>query len=108
MLLIVGYLRLGCMARDKGQIYEASDWFKEALQINQVGTENKDSPNACRLLVGLPRYPPIVAAPRIAAMRIVFEYTHLYIRIQTNIHKNEMPYLFAALEIDYITSKQQR
>jgi len=24
------------MARDKGQIYEASDWFKEALQINQV------------------------------------------------------------------------
>lgn len=29
------YLRLGCMARDKGQIYEASDWFKEALQINQ-------------------------------------------------------------------------
>jgi len=32
----VGYLRLGCMARDKGQIYEASDWFKEALQINQV------------------------------------------------------------------------
>ena len=32
----VGYLRLGCMARDRGQIYEASDWFKEALQINQV------------------------------------------------------------------------
>lgn len=30
------YLRLGCMARDRGQIYEASDWFKEALQINQV------------------------------------------------------------------------
>ena len=28
------YLRLGCMARDRGQIYEASDWFKEALQIN--------------------------------------------------------------------------
>ena len=24
------------MARDRGQIYEASDWFKEALQINQV------------------------------------------------------------------------
>lgn len=22
------------MARDRGQIYEASDWFKEALQIN--------------------------------------------------------------------------
>lgn len=33
---IVGYLRLGCMARERGQIYEASDWFKEALQINQV------------------------------------------------------------------------
>lgn len=28
------YLRLGCMARDKGQIYEASDWFKEAFRIN--------------------------------------------------------------------------
>ncbi|XP_038214263.1 RNA polymerase-associated protein CTR9 homolog [Zerene cesonia] len=28
------YLRLGCMARDKGQIYEASDWFKEALKVN--------------------------------------------------------------------------
>lgn len=24
------------MARDRGQIYEASDWYKEALQINQV------------------------------------------------------------------------
>lgn len=35
-LILLGYLRLGCMARDKGQIYEASDWFKEALQINQV------------------------------------------------------------------------
>ncbi|WAR02104.1 CTR9-like protein [Mya arenaria] len=32
---ILRYLRLGCMARDRGQIYEASDWFKEALQINQ-------------------------------------------------------------------------
>lgn len=32
----IGYLRLGCMARDRGQIYEASDWFKEALQVNQV------------------------------------------------------------------------
>ncbi|KAJ6665101.1 hypothetical protein lerEdw1_005332 [Lerista edwardsae] len=30
------YLRLGAMARDKGNFYEASDWFKEALQINQV------------------------------------------------------------------------
>ena len=34
------YLRLGCMARDRGQIYEASDWFKEALQIN---TEHPDA-----------------------------------------------------------------
>ena len=58
--------------------------------------------------LGLPRYTRIVTAPQIAAMQIVFEYAHLYIRIQTNIHKNEMPYLFAALEIDVITSKQQR
>ena len=35
-LFLPGYLRLGCMARNRGQIYEASDWFKEALQINQV------------------------------------------------------------------------
>ena len=35
-IVFVGYLRLGSMARDRGQIYEASDWFKEALQINQV------------------------------------------------------------------------
>lgn len=35
-IIYAGYLRLGCMARDRGQIYEASDWFKEALQINQV------------------------------------------------------------------------
>lgn len=34
--LFLGYLRLGAMARDKGNFYEASDWFKEALQINQV------------------------------------------------------------------------
>lgn len=33
---LTGYLRLGAMARDKGNFYEASDWFKEALQINQV------------------------------------------------------------------------
>ena len=25
------YLRLGCMARDREQMYEASDWFKEAI-----------------------------------------------------------------------------
>ena len=30
----LGYLRLGCLARDKGQIYEASDWFKEGLRSN--------------------------------------------------------------------------
>ena len=36
LVLLLGYLRLGCMARDREQIYEASDWFKEALQINQV------------------------------------------------------------------------
>ncbi|VEN35073.1 unnamed protein product [Callosobruchus maculatus] len=34
------YLRLGCMARDKGQIYEASDWYKEALKVN---TEHPDA-----------------------------------------------------------------
>lgn len=34
------YLRLGCMARDREQIYEASDWFKEALQKNQVCMEH--------------------------------------------------------------------
>ncbi len=34
--LVSGHLRLGCMARDKGQIYDASDWFKMALQIDQV------------------------------------------------------------------------
>ncbi len=45
--LIVGYLRLGCMARDRGQIYEASDWFKEALQINQ------DHPDAWSLIGNL-------------------------------------------------------
>ncbi|XP_044738203.1 RNA polymerase-associated protein CTR9 homolog isoform X2 [Chrysoperla carnea] len=41
------YLRLGCMARDKGQIYEASDWFKEALRINN------DHPDAWSLLGNL-------------------------------------------------------
>jgi len=28
------YLRLGCMARDKGHIYEASEWFKETFMIS--------------------------------------------------------------------------
>ncbi len=27
------FLRLGCMLRDRGQIYEASDKFKDALQV---------------------------------------------------------------------------
>ena len=35
------YLRLGCMARDREQIYEASDWFKEALQKNQVSGKGR-------------------------------------------------------------------
>ncbi|XP_068970831.1 RNA polymerase-associated protein CTR9 homolog [Bombus flavifrons] len=41
------YLRLGCMARDKGQIYEASDWFKDALSINN------EHPDAWSLLGNL-------------------------------------------------------
>ena len=32
-------LRLGCMARDRGQIYSASDWFKDALEINQYSPD---------------------------------------------------------------------
>lgn len=34
VLYVIGYLRLGCMARYRNQIYEASDWFKEALHID--------------------------------------------------------------------------
>ena len=41
------YLRLGCMARDLGLIYEASDWFKEALQVE------KDHPDAWSLIGNL-------------------------------------------------------
>ncbi|RWS11596.1 RNA polymerase-associated protein CTR9-like protein [Dinothrombium tinctorium] len=41
------YLRLGCMARDRGQIYDASDWFKEALQVDQ------DNPDAWSLIGNL-------------------------------------------------------
>ncbi|RWS22039.1 RNA polymerase-associated protein CTR9-like protein, partial [Leptotrombidium deliense] len=41
------YLRLGCMARDRGQIYDASDWFKEALQVDQ------DHPDAWSLIGNL-------------------------------------------------------
>lgn len=31
---IPGYLRLGIMARDSGQIHEASKWFKQALEVD--------------------------------------------------------------------------
>lgn len=41
------YLRLGCMSRDRGQIYDASDWFKEALQVDQ------DHPDAWSLIGNL-------------------------------------------------------
>ncbi|VDK53795.1 unnamed protein product, partial [Cylicostephanus goldi] len=34
------YLRLGCLARDRGQIYESSVWFKEAMSVDQ---NNADS-----------------------------------------------------------------
>ncbi|VDN57955.1 unnamed protein product [Dracunculus medinensis] len=30
------YMRLGCLARDKGQIYESSVWFKEGISVNQT------------------------------------------------------------------------
>ncbi|CAN0605650.1 unnamed protein product, partial [Ectocarpus sp. 12 AP-2014] len=32
--LLAGYLRLGIMARDSGQIHEASKWFKQALEVD--------------------------------------------------------------------------
>lgn len=35
------------MSRDKGQIYDASDWFKEALQLN------KEHPDAWSLIGNL-------------------------------------------------------
>jgi hypothetical protein len=38
--LFSGYFRLGCMARDKNQLYDASDWFTEALRID---TEHPDA-----------------------------------------------------------------
>lgn len=44
------YLRLGCMARDREQIYEASDWFKEALQKNQVSGLSSASPYSLSLM----------------------------------------------------------
>lgn len=36
---LAGYLRLGTMARDSGQIHEASKWFKQALEVD---SENPD------------------------------------------------------------------
>lgn len=33
------FVRLGCMCRDRGQIHEASEWFKEALQIDQSNAD---------------------------------------------------------------------
>lgn len=47
ILYNTGYLRLGCMARDRNQIYEASDWFKEALRIDN------EHPDAWSLLGNL-------------------------------------------------------
>lgn len=41
------YLRMGCISRDACQIYEASDWFKEALQVD------KDHPDAWSLIGNL-------------------------------------------------------
>ncbi|XP_063697011.1 RNA polymerase-associated protein CTR9 homolog [Culicoides brevitarsis] len=41
------YLRLGCMARDKGLIFVASDFFKDALKINM------DNPDTRSLLGNL-------------------------------------------------------
>lgn len=34
---IDAYLRLGCICRDQGRASEATDWFKEALTVNEVG-----------------------------------------------------------------------
>lgn len=33
------YMRLGVMARDRGQLHDASTWWKEALSINLVKNE---------------------------------------------------------------------
>lgn len=35
---ITAFIRLGCMARDRNKIYEASEWFKNALLINNNST----------------------------------------------------------------------
>ncbi|CAI5445475.1 unnamed protein product [Caenorhabditis angaria] len=33
------YMRLGCLTRDRGQIYESSVWFKNALQYDQASAD---------------------------------------------------------------------
>lgn len=47
LLYVTGYLRLGCMDRDRNKIYDASCWFKRALKINV------NHPDACLLLGNL-------------------------------------------------------
>jgi len=47
------YLRLGCMLRDRGQIYEASDKFKDALQVKIVKYSVKTFTNSCYSLESL-------------------------------------------------------
>lgn len=44
------------MARDKGNFYEASDWFKEALQINQVVLIDVYFSNSLTLCIEYIRY----------------------------------------------------
>ncbi|GMR41708.1 hypothetical protein PMAYCL1PPCAC_11903, partial [Pristionchus mayeri] len=36
---IDSFLRLGCIARDRGQIYESSVWFKECMGVNQASSD---------------------------------------------------------------------
>ncbi|GMS88584.1 hypothetical protein PENTCL1PPCAC_10759, partial [Pristionchus entomophagus] len=33
------FLRLGCIARDRGQIYESSVWFKECMGVSQTSSD---------------------------------------------------------------------
>ena len=33
---IAGYMRLGCICRDRGQIYDSSIWFKQAIPYDEV------------------------------------------------------------------------
>ncbi|CAJ0595898.1 unnamed protein product [Cylicocyclus nassatus] len=43
------YLRLGCLARDRGQIYESSVWFKEAMSVGKEGSVINVYSLSCRL-----------------------------------------------------------